>query len=211
VEVLAVQLELRGCLDYNLPRKTLMPEGNRFREVRFVLLDRDGVINRKPPEGSYVGHWRDFELLSGTEAAIAALNRSGRRVLVASNQRGIALGLYSSADVNDTHNKLQNHLASRGACIDGFYFCPHDKDECSCRKPKTGLFIAAMRDFPELKSLSGIVIGDALSDIEFARNLGLPSIFIRGLSETQSPGGSHAADLADAVSSSLAEAVEKYL
>lgn len=188
-----------------------MSMGSRFSEVRYVLLDRDGVINRKPPEGSYVAHWRDFELLPGADIAIAALNRSGRRVLVVSNQRGIALGLYNRSDVDETHDQLQNRLRDCGAHIDAFYYCPHDKDQCDCRKPGTGLFNRALRDFPDLAMLRGLVIGDSLSDIEFARNLGLPGIFIRGDIETQSPGVGRAEELADAVSISLADAVEKYL
>ena len=181
-----------------------------FSEASYVLLDRDGVINRKAPEGSYIGRWRDFELLSGVDAAIAALNRSGRRVLVVSNQRGIALGLYSRSDVEDTHRRLQALLAAGGARIDAFYYCPHDMNECDCRKPRTGLFDAALRDFPDLAAQQGAVIGDSVSDIEFARSLGLPSIFIRSDAATRSPGADRGEELADAVSSSLAEAVAEY-
>jgi D-glycero-D-manno-heptose 1,7-bisphosphate phosphatase len=183
----------------------------QFSNISYVLLDRDGVINRKPREGEYVGYWCEFQLLPGAESAINALNRSGRRVLVVTNQRGIALGLYSCADVDDTHARLRNHLAGYGAHIDGIYICPHDKDQCTCRKPRTGLFEQVLRDFPELVAHEGIVIGDSLSDIEFARNLGLPSIFIQGEPDTQSPRVEQASSLGDAVAGSLLEAVEKYL
>lgn len=176
-----------------------------FSNIGYVLLDRDGVINRKPQEGEYVGHWREFQLLPGVESAITALNRSGRRVLVVTNQHGIALGLYSCADVEDTHARLRSYLADYGAHVDGIYFCPHDKDQCTCRKPKTGLFEQALRDFPELLVGEGIVIGDSLSDIEFARNLGLPSIFIQGEPDRQSPGAEQASSFGDAVAGSLLE------
>lgn len=196
---------------YNLRRKAIVPVSALFSKIGYVLLDRDGVINRKPREGEYVKHWDEFQLLPGVERAITALNRSGRRVLVVTNQRGIALGLYSCADLDDTHARLRNHLASYGAHIDGIYFCPHDKDQCACRKPKTGLFEQVLQDFPELVAREGVVIGDSLSDIEFARNIGLHSIFILGAPDMQSPSAEQVAILGDAVAGSLLEAVERYL
>lgn len=182
-----------------------------FQNIQFVFLDRDGVINRKPPEGRYVSNREEFHLLPGVESAIGALNRSGRRVIVVSNQRGVALGLYTVADVDALHAWLKEYLAGQGAKIDGFYYCPHDKNECDCRKPKTGLFQQAMGDFPEASASNSLIIGDSVSDIEAGRNFGCKSIFIQGDPLTQKPGSERAAALADAVSKSLLEAVEEYL
>jgi D-glycero-D-manno-heptose 1,7-bisphosphate phosphatase len=178
-----------------------------FHDIRCVFLDRDGVLNQKPSEGQYIGRWSNFHWLPGVENAIAALNRSGRRVVVVSNQRGIALGHYTGADVETLHDQLQRHLALHGARIDAFYFCPHDVGECDCRKPKTGLFRRAFLDFPEASAQNSLVIGDSLSDIQAARNLDMPSIFIEGDPETRKPGAEQAAELADAVAGSLQEAV----
>jgi D-glycero-D-manno-heptose 1,7-bisphosphate phosphatase len=182
-----------------------------FPGIKYVFLDRDGVTNRKLPEGQFVRCWRDFEFLPGVESAIAALNRSGRHIIVISNQRGIALGLYTRADVETLHMKLQEHMAEHGAHIDAFYYCPHDRNQCDCRKPKTGLFEQVFRDFPEASAQNSIVIGDSITDIQAARTLGLLAIFIQGDPKTQKPGGEKAAALADAVANSLIEAVEKYL
>ena len=182
-----------------------------FPDVRFVFLDRDGVINRKAPDGAYVSSPGDFHLLPGAESAIAALNRSGRRVIVISNQRGVALGRYTRADVDALHAWLQELLSAHAAHIDGFYYCPHDENQCDCRKPKTGLFEQAFRDFPDASVANSIVIGDSLSDIEAARSLGSASIFIQGDPLTVRPGAEKAAALADAVASSLIEAVEQHL
>jgi D-glycero-D-manno-heptose 1,7-bisphosphate phosphatase len=181
------------------------------KQIRYVFLDRDGVINRKLPEGQYIARWGDFHLLPGVESAIASLNRSGRHVLVVTNQRGVALGLYTSQDVDALHARLQEHLALHGAHIDAFYSCPHDKDECDCRKPKTGLFEQAFRDFPDASSTSSLMIGDSISDIQAARNAGMPSIFVDGDPETQKPGANLAAELANAVTASLSEAVHLLL
>ena len=105
-----------------------------------VFLDRDGVINKKMPEGRYVTRWEEFELLPGVVEAIDRLNRARIRVLVVSNQRGIAKELYSAEDLRAIHEKFQAELAACGAHIDGFYFCPHDKNACDCRKPLPGMF-----------------------------------------------------------------------
>jgi D-glycero-D-manno-heptose 1,7-bisphosphate phosphatase len=183
----------------------------RFSGARFVFLDRDGVIGRKPPEGEYIGHWRDFHPLPGIESAIAALNGSGRQVLIVTNQRGVALGLYTNDDLTALHQHLQDHLSAYGAHIDAVYCCPHDKNQCNCRKPKPGLFEQAFLEFPDASPANSVIIGDSLSDIEAGRNLGIPAIFIQGDPARQKPGAERAADLADATANSLAEAVEKYL
>ena len=182
-----------------------------FRDVRYVFLDRDGVINRKAPEGKYIAHWNELDILPGVEAAIATLNRSGRRVIVVSNQRGIALGYYTGDDVEALHRRLQEHLALHGAHIDAFYYCPHDEGECDCRKPGTGMFLQAFRDFPEASAANSVAIGDSLSDIEAARTLKMPSIFICGDPSTRKPGGDRAAKLADCTAESLPAAVQQYL
>ncbi|GGG89896.1 D-glycero-alpha-D-manno-heptose-1,7-bisphosphate 7-phosphatase [Silvibacterium dinghuense] len=182
-----------------------------FDHIRYILLDRDGVINHKPEEGTYIGHCDQFHLLPGVAPAIAALNSSGRTVIVITNQRGIALGLYSAADVEFIHQQLQMQLAASNAHIDGFYLCPHDRNACDCRKPKTGLFTQARRDFPELSTANSLVIGDSLSDIEAARNFGAPSFFLLGDPATRKPGVQKAAELAVCVIHSLAEGVARIL
>lgn len=182
-----------------------------FCDVRYVFLDRDGVINRKAPEGKYVAHWNELEILPGVEAAIAELNRSGRRVIVVSNQRGIALGYYSGDDVEALHLQLQEHLALHGARVDAFYYCPHDEGECDCRKPGTGMFLQAFRDFPGASAANSIAIGDSLSDIEAARALEMPSIFIVGDASTEKPGSDRAVELADVTAESLPDAVRLLL
>ena len=177
------------------------------QSLKTVFLDRDGVINRKMPEGQYVTGWQHFDLLPGVPEAIARLNQAGLRVLVVTNQRGIALGLYTAEDVVHIHARLQEELAERGARIDGFYFCPHDKRECNCRKPLPGLFEQAQADFPEIAPAASVIIGDSLSDIEFGRNLGMRTVFIEGDPDHRNAGAERAAELADFVASSLPEAV----
>lgn len=172
------------------------------------------MINRKMPEGQYVTRWEEFALLPGVPEAIARLNHAGLRVLVLSNQRGVALGRYSSTDVEAIHERLNRELASHGAKIDGFYFCPHDKRECDCRKPLPGLFEQARSRFPEIEATASVMIGDSASDIEFARNLGMPSIFLEGDADAQAhrkPGSEKGVALADVTLATLPEAVDYLL
>lgn len=185
--------------------------GKAFTGVEYVFLDRDGVINRKPPEGEYISKWEEFHPLPDAEQAIATLNASGRIVIVITNQRGVALGLYTEADVRSLHFELQRHLSGFFAHIDAFYYCPHDRNQCNCRKPLTGLFEQAFQDFPQASLANSILIGDSLSDIQAARRLSLPSIFIAGDPLYRKTGAAPAAPLASAVAKSLAQAVECYL
>jgi D-glycero-D-manno-heptose 1,7-bisphosphate phosphatase len=181
------------------------------RDLKTVFLDRDGVINDKMPEGHYVTCWAEFHLLTGVAEAIAQLNQAGLRVVVVSNQRGISLGLYTVADVRDLHAALQNLLSRHGAHVDGFYFCPHDRGECNCRKPLPGLFEQAVAGFPEITAATSVMIGDSKVDVEFGRNLGMMVVFIDGDPKRQKPGNQAAGNLADLRFLSLAEAVEALL
>lgn len=179
--------------------------------VRTVFLDRDGVINEKAPEGDYVRRAEDLKLLPGAAEAIARLNRAGARVIVVTNQRGVALGLYSLHDVRAMEVALDGMLAAEGAHLDGFYFCPHDQGTCNCRKPLPGLFEKARADFPEIDAATSVMVGDSLSDVEFGCGLGMRTIFIEGPAETRRSGAEQAREKADTRAGSLAQTVELLL
>lgn len=172
-----------------------------------IFLDRDGVLNRKMPEGEYVRTAADFHTLPGVAEAIARLNHAGLRVVVASNQRGVARGLYTLEDLAQIHATFAAEIARADAHIDGFFVCPHAKNACECRKPKPGLFLQAQQRFPAITAATSLMIGDSLSDIEFARALGMRSIFIEGDPQHRKPGAEQAPALADACCASLPEAV----
>jgi len=182
-----------------------------FAGLRTVFLDRDGVLNEKMPEGVYVTRWEDFHPIAGVAEALRRLNEAGLRVVVVTNQRGIAKGLYSLADVTAIHAQFCQQLERSGARIDGFFVCPHDKNECNCRKPLPGLFEQAAARFPEIEAATSVMIGDAIGDIEFGRRLGMKTIFVTGDEERQAPGVEEAARLADSCCASLPEAVEMLL
>jgi len=150
-------------------------------------------------------------MLAGVPQAIARLNRAGLRVIVVSNQRGVALGLYSEDDVRSIDATLQKLLAEQGAHIDSYYFCPHDKRQCNCRKPLPGLFERAAADFPDIAANTSVIIGDSLSDIEFGLGLGMSTIFVEGDSERRKPDANRATALAQICVSALPQAVDAIL
>lgn len=182
------------------------------KPYRYIFLDRDGVLNRKKPEGHYVTRWSEFEMLPGVPEALARLKQSGATLIVVTNQSGISKGVYTLEDVAQIHGELNRTLAPLGAAIDAFFVCPHYKnDGCNCRKPKTGLFEQALAQFPQANAANSVVIGDSISDIEAAKALGWPSIFIHGDRSCQKPGWERAAALADEQTDSLLEAVGSLL
>ena len=186
--------------------------GLRREAIQYVFLDRDGVINRKLAEGRYVTRWEEFELLPGVAGAIAALNRSGRKVIVVTNQRGVALGRMTQAEVESIHDRLRRELVQQTASLDAIYYCPHDRDACECRKPRTGMIQAAFRDFPGAGPENSILIGDSRSDMECGRAAGIATIFIESAAlEDRRLDADAALHLADATARSLSDAVQLLL
>jgi D-glycero-D-manno-heptose 1,7-bisphosphate phosphatase len=179
--------------------------------VRYVFLDRDGVLNRKMPEGVYVAEWAQFAWLPGAVEAVVRMKRAGLTVIVVSNQRGISLGRVTTMQVERVHEKMQDHLARKDARLDAIYYCPHNYGECHCRKPDTGLFEQAFQRFPQANAGNSVVIGDSLSDIQAGRRLDMKTIFIQGEPDRQKEGADAAAALADTVAGSLLQAVESHL
>jgi D-glycero-D-manno-heptose 1,7-bisphosphate phosphatase len=179
--------------------------------VRYVFLDRDGVLNRKMPEGAYVCDWAQFEWLPGAIEAIARMNGAGLSVIVVTNQRGVALGRLTVEQLGLIHSNMQSDLAGQGARVDAIYCCPHDHGECHCRKPDVGLFEQAFRQFPQANAKNSVMIGDSLSDIQAGQRLRMKTVFIEGESERQKAGAGTAAARADGVAGSLLEAAELHL
>ena len=186
---------------------------NNFSDIGYVFLDRDGVLNRSLPDGRFVTRWEEFELLPGVAAAIAELNRSGRKVIVVTNQRCVALGLCSEAALLAIHAHMRRELSAQGARLDAIYYCPHDAGECNCRKPLSGLFERAFRDFPGASAHNSVMVGDSLRDIQSGVRLAMRTIFI----ETDSKRGARALEtdrstaLASAVALSLPDCVQRFL
>lgn len=143
----------------------------RRRPPRLVLLDRDGTLNRKPAEGSYVTAVEQLELLPGAADAVRRLNDAGVPVAVVTNQRGLALGRLTAADLDRVHSALVARLRDHGAHLDAIYHCPHERGTCRCRKPEPGLLARASDDLG-VSLEDAAMVGDAGSDVEAGRRAG---------------------------------------
>ena len=143
-----------------------------------VFLDRDGVINVKPPLGKYIGSWEEFHLLPTVTDWIRLFNVLGYLVIVVTNQRGVALGLTSREAVETIHTRMVDELARRGARIDDVFYCPHDESACMCRKPLPGLIEAACQRWGIDLSKS-LLIGDSDRDSSLANAVGVPFVRVQ--------------------------------
>lgn len=156
-----------------------------IRPIQWVFLDRDGTLNRKPPEGKYVEDPAALVLLPGVVDAVRMLNRAGLWTGVVTNQRGVALGQMSAADLDAVHQRLRELLQRQGAFVDAIYVCPHEVDTCDCRKPRPGLLLRAQSENPALDFSQAAIVGDSPSDVEAGRCLDLMTVLI---SETDHDG-----------------------
>lgn len=167
-----------------------------------VFLDRDGVINRKPPEGRYVTRWEEFEFLPGSIDALAILRRRGARLIVVTNQRGVARGAMSLGDLDAIHARMREVLRARDADVDAIYVCPHEAGTCDCRKPGIGLFQQALADDPAIELARAVMVGDSASDAAAGRTLGI-RVAIVGATEVDPPADRRAPSLAELVAGGL--------
>lgn len=137
-----------------------------------VFLDRDGTINEQM---GYINHIDRFQLLPGVAKAIGRINDAFIPVVVVTNQSGLARGYFPESLLEEVHLKMERELAAENAYVDAIYICPHHPEatvarfrkDCRCRKPKTGLFVAAAQDL-RLDLSRSYVVGDRWSDLKAA-------------------------------------------
>lgn len=146
--------------------------------TKAIFLDRDGVVIRKASDGEYVTDWSEVEFLHGSSDAIAAFCDFGYKVIIVTNQRGVATGKIELSKLNDIHSRMKEVIASRGGSIAGIYFCPHDISElCRCRKPKAGMLLQAAAEH-QLRLPDCWMVGDAETDIAAGKSAGCKTALI---------------------------------
>ncbi len=162
---------------YSVSSHERLPLTERFlARTPTVILDRDGVLNAKPPRAEYVRSWRDWQWLPGALEALRRFSEAGYRIIVVSNQAGIARGAMTEADLTAIHAHMKADVEAVGGRIEAIYHCPHGWDEgCECRKPKAGMLYAAQRDF-DLDLSRTLFIGDDERDGQAAEAAGCPWI-----------------------------------
>jgi histidinol-phosphate phosphatase family protein len=164
IETAAERL-LYGCIE--LPKTTSKP---------VAFLDRDGTLNESV---EYLGEPEKMKLLPGVVEGLKQLNELGYLTVLVTNQPGIGMGYFSREDFYRVNRVLLKAASAGGAKIHKIYFCPHSHaEECSCRKPKTGMIDLAFAELSIDKSRS-VVIGDTTLDIKLAENAGLQSILVQ--------------------------------
>lgn len=152
-----------------------------------VFIDRDGVINEEVKDLDKV---EKLKLIQGSAEGIRRLNEHSIKVIIITNQPGIAKGFYSFETLAQIHKKLKTLLKTHNARIDDIFVCPHHpergfkgevaelKINCNCRKPKTGLFIAAKKKY-DLNLSNCFMIGDRTVDIKAGHDSGCKTILVK--------------------------------
>jgi len=150
-----------------------------FRSKKVILLDRDGVINRRPPKADYVKIWDEFEFLPGAIDGLQLLSRKGYEIYLITNQPGIARGVMRLEDLETIHANLKKELEKKHVNINEIYMCLHNWDDgCDCRKPKPGLFFRAANEH-HFDLTKATMIGDDERDIEAGNAAGCKTILMK--------------------------------
>ena len=155
-------------------------ETNGLRAALF--LDRDGTVTE---EAGYISNSEQLKLLPGSAGAIRMVRGCGMKVVLVTNQSGVARGYFSEELIAGMHHKLQELLGEEDACLDGIYYCPHHPDygsemyrkRCNCRKPEIGMFERAEKDLA-IDPFSSYMVGDKKTDIEFAHKAGIKAVLV---------------------------------
>lgn len=143
-----------------------------------LFLDRDGVINYEKYE-DYIYNYDEFLFYEGVPEAMKYFAERFGPIIIVTNQRGIGRGLMTAADLQDIHTKMLQDLQAAGGRVDRIYFCPANDSNHPDRKPNPGMAWAAQRDFPAIDMKKSLMVGNSLSDMEFGRNAGMHTVFVK--------------------------------
>ncbi|NOY63686.1 MAG: D-glycero-beta-D-manno-heptose 1,7-bisphosphate 7-phosphatase, partial [Gammaproteobacteria bacterium] len=138
--------------------------------MRLIVLDRDGVINED--SDAYIKSPEEWIPIAGSLEAIARLNRAHYTVVVATNQSGLARGMFDVGMLNRIHSKMRALLSDAGGHVEAIFFCPHGPDDgCECRKPSPGLMLQIAKRL-HVALINVPIIGDSLRDLQAAQAVG---------------------------------------
>ena len=154
-----------------------------MKKNKAVFLDRDGTINE---EVGYLDSLEQLRIFPAAFDAVRMINKAGMKVVVVTNQSGVARGFFDEDFVNTVHARINELFREKGAFIDRFYYCPHHPTEgigkyrilCDCRKPAPGMLMKASGEIG-IDLSSSYVVGDMAKDIELANNVGAKGILVR--------------------------------
>ncbi len=156
---------------------------HKFNPTWTLFLDRDGVINEQIPN-NYVTNWDEFSFIVGSIKAIEILSEIFGRIVVVTNQAGVGKGLMTESELNDVHKMMVKTIDLLDGRIDKIYTATELPGATAThRKPLPTMGLQAQKDFPEIVFSKSVMIGDSLSDMQFAKNLGMVTIFIDNKNE----------------------------
>lgn len=162
----------------NIPRWLRAIARNHKKEKWTLFLDRDGTIN-KLLVNDYVKDWESFHFIEGVPDAIAILNTFFDLTIVVTNQQGIGKKLMEERALRQMHVKMLDEIMMNGGYIDEIYYSPDlDDGESTTRKPAPGMGLQAKADFPAIHFSRAVMIGDAPSDMEFGKKLGMKTVML---------------------------------
>ena len=143
-----------------------------------LFLDRDGIINVQIV-GGYVRKPEEFELIPGVLTAMQWLRPKFRHIIVVTNQQCVAKRICKMEDIEEIHRQMRVTFEENLTPVDAVYCCPHKAGAgCGCRKPDIGMALQAKADFPDLDFADSVMVGDSLSDMQFAVNAGIIPVHV---------------------------------
>lgn len=143
-----------------------------------LFLDRDGVINHEKYQ-DYVYNYDEFKFYDGVPEALKVLASRFDRIIITTNQRGVGKGLMTEADLHQLHTLMLRDIAAAGGRIDKIYYCTSLDNNHPNRKPNPGMAREAVQDFPEIDLRKSLIVGNNISDMEFGRNAGMYTVFVK--------------------------------
>lgn len=143
-----------------------------------LFLDRDGVINHEKHQ-DYVYNYDEFVFYAGVLEALKMLAGRFGRIIIVTNQKGIGKGLMTETDLHHIHTRMLQDIAAAGGRIDRIYYCTSMDNDHPNRKPQPGMALQAAKDFPEINLQRSLIVGNNISDMEFGRNAGMYTVFVK--------------------------------
>jgi histidinol-phosphate phosphatase family protein len=149
-----------------------------LKRPRTLFLDRDGVINYEKV-ADYIHTWQEFRFYPGAPQAIAGLCKLFDLTIIVTNQKGVGKGVTKVEDLALIHQNMTVAIELAGGKIDAIYYCPDTNTDSPNRKPNPGMAFKAKNEFPQIDFANSLMVGNNQSDLNFGRNAGMKTAFLR--------------------------------